>query len=123
LSGGRNNVEKLAEPDRDVVSRVLQEVEFGERLVGYQVRERSGAMAKSLYSFAEVCDFLHDQFPVLKFENLTRWLKVVMRDEELALKVEEAIEEGHSDYERTRQIRELMGERLMQCKKVSKGMA
>jgi hypothetical protein len=116
-------VEKLAEPDREVVSRVLREVGFAERIVGYQVRERSGPMAKFLYSFEEVCDFLCDQFPVLAFEELTRWLRVVMRDEELALKVAEAVEHGHTDYERTRRIRELMGERLMQCKKARGSMA
>jgi hypothetical protein len=118
LQGGeKHNVEKLAVPDREVVSRVLQEVEFKERLIGYQVRERSGPMAKSLYSFAEVVDFLKDQFPVFKYEELARWLKVVMKDEELALKVAEGIKEGQSDYERTQRIRELMGERLAQCKK------
>ena len=116
-------MEKLAEPDREVVSRVLREVGFAERIVGYQVRERSGSMAKFLYSFEEVCDFLCDQFPVLAFEELTRWLRVVMRDEELALRVAEAVEQGHTDYERTRRIRELMGERLMQCKKARGSMA
>jgi hypothetical protein len=115
-------VQRLAAPDRDVVSRVLQEVGFEERLVGYLVRERSGPMAKSLYSFAEVCDFLHDQLPVLRFDELTRWLKSVMKDEELARKVAEAVEQGHNDCERTRLIRELMEERLRQCKK-AKGMA
>lgn len=110
-------MEKLSEPDRELVSRVLQEVDFEERIVGYQVRERSGLLVKSLYSFAEVCAFLHDQFPVLRFEELTRWLTVVMNDKELALKVEEVLKEGQSDYERTRLIRELMEERLMQCKK------
>ncbi len=110
-------MEKLSEPDRNLVSRVLQEVGFAKRIVGYQVRERSGPMAKALYSFAEVCDFLHDQFPVLRFEELIRWLKVVMKDEELAFKVAEAVGQGHNDYERTLLIRELMGERLMQCKK------
>lgn len=109
-------MEKLAEPDRELVSRILQEVAFGERLVGYEVRERSGPMAKSLYSFTEVCAFLHDQFPVLAFEELTRWLRAVMKDEELALKVTEAVEQGHSDYERTRRIGEMMEERLTQCK-------
>jgi len=116
-------MEKLSEPDRNLVSRVLQEVGFAKRIVGYQVRERSGPMAKSLYSFTEVCNFLHDQFPVLRFEELIRWLKVVMKDEELAFKVAEAVGQGHNDYERTRLIRELMEERLMQCKKARGSMA
>ena len=109
-------MEKLSEPDRNLVSRVLQEVGFAKRIVGYQVRERSGPMAKSLYSFTEVCAFLHDQFPAIAFEELIRWLRDVMKDEELALKVAEAVEQGHSDYERTRRIGEMMEERLTQCK-------
>jgi hypothetical protein len=117
------NVKRLAEPDKEVVSRVLQEVGFAERIVGYQVRERSGPMAKSLYSFEGVVDFLNDPFPVLAFEELTRWLRVVMRDEELALKVAEAVAQGHSDYERTQLIRDLMGERLMQCKNAQGNIA
>jgi len=107
---------KLSGPDKEVAFRVLQEVGFEERIVGYQVRERSGTMIKSLYSFEEVVAFLNDQFPVLKFDELKRWLQVVMKDEELALKVEEAVEQGHTDYERTRRIRDLMRERLVQCK-------
>jgi hypothetical protein len=116
-------VEKLSEPDKEIASRVLQEVGFKERIVGYQMRERSGPMVKSLYSFEEVVDFLNDTFPVLKFDELKRWLQVVMKDEELALKVEEAVEQGHTDYERTRLIRDLMGERLVQCKNARRSMA
>ena len=109
-------MEKLSAPDKELVSRILQEVGFEERLVGYQVRERSGTIEKSLYSFAEVVNFLNDQFPFLKFEELTTWLTVVIKDEELARQVEEAVAEGQSDYERTQLIRDLMEERLLQCK-------
>lgn len=109
-------MEKLSAPDKELVSRILQEVGFEERLIGYQVRERSGPMERSLYSFEAVVNFLNDKFPFLKFEELTRWLTVVIKDEELACKVDEAVEEGQSDYERTQLIRDLMAERLLQCK-------
>jgi hypothetical protein len=107
---------KLSKPDKELVSRVLNEVGFEECMVGYRVRERLGPTKTSMYSFEEVVNFLNDRFPQLRFEELEKWVKVVMKDEELALKIAEAVEEENNDRDRTDRIRILMEERLSQCK-------
>ena len=107
---------KLSKPDRELVSRVLNGVGFEERMVGYRVHERLGPVKISMYSFEEVVNFLNDKFPQLRFEELEKWVKMVMKDEELALKIAEAVEEENNDRDRTDRIRILMEERLRQSK-------
>ena len=110
---------KLSEPDKELVSRVVQEVGFEERLVGYRVRQRLGPTITTMYSFEEVVHFLNDKFPLLKFEALEKWLRTVMKDEELAVKTAEAIEEEKNDHDRLQRIKIRMRERLSQCKKAN----
>ena len=109
-------MEKLSKPDKKLVSRVLNEVGFNERIVGYRVRQRSGPAMTTMYSFEEIVNFLNDKFPLLKFEELKRWLKDVLKDEELAMRIAEVVEEEKNDHDRTQRIKELMVERLSQCK-------
>lgn len=109
-------MKELSKPDKELVFRVLSEVGFEERIVGYRVNERLGPTKTSMYSFEEIVNFLNDKFPLLKFEELEKWVKVVMKDEELALKIAKAVEEETNDHDRTERIRTLMEERLSQCK-------
>jgi aromatic ring-cleaving dioxygenase len=110
---------KLSEPDKELVSRVLHEVGFEERLVGYRVHQRLGPTITTMYSFEEVVHFLNDKFPFLKFEDLEKWLRTVIEDEELAVKIAEAVEEEKNDHDRAQRIKIWMGARLSQCKKAS----
>jgi hypothetical protein len=110
-------MKELSKPDKELASRVLNEVGFEERIVGYRISERLGPTRTSMYSFEEVVNFLNDKFPQLEFEELEKWVKVVMKDEELALKIAKAVGEETNDHDRTQRIRILMGERLSQCKK------
>jgi aromatic ring-cleaving dioxygenase len=109
-------MEELSQPAKELISRVLNEVGFEERMVGYWISERLGPVKTSMYSFEEVINFLNNQFPQLEFKELEKWIRVVMKDEELALKISEAIEEETNDHDRTERIRTLMQERLSQCK-------
>lgn len=109
-------MKELTKPDKELVSRVLSEVGFEECIVGYRVNERLGPTKTSMYSFEEVVNFLNDRFPQLKFEELEKWVKMVRKDEELALKISEAVEEETNDRDRTQRVRILMEERLSQCK-------
>jgi hypothetical protein len=110
-------MEKLREPERDLATRVLNEVGFEDRLIGYRLRERAGAIMTPLYSFEEIVHLLNDRFPQLNFNRLEKWIRDVMGDEELAARIKEAIEQKSNDHDRTHSIRILMGERLCQCKK------
>ncbi|UCE47333.1 MAG: hypothetical protein JSW47_17240 [Phycisphaerales bacterium] len=112
-------MQRLSEPDQSLVSRVINEVSFEERLIGYRMRERAGALMTSLYSFEEVVHLLNDKFPRLSFQRLEEWLRTVIRDEELAAQIADAVEQEGNDRDRTVRVRMLMGERLCQCKKAN----
>jgi len=109
----------LSEPGKDLISRVTNKVHFEDRLVGYRVRERAGAFRTTAYSFEEVVHLLNDKFPQLSFKQLEEWIRMVIRDEELADGIMESIDQGKSDIERISRVRMLMTERLCQCKKAA----
>lgn len=100
---------------KKLVAKILSQVGFQDRLVGYRVGERSGSARVSLYSFQEITDFLKNTLPQLAFVDLERWLRMVMGDEELGMRISEVIQEEWNDYDRTQRIRVLMEERLAQC--------
>ncbi|MHC4165406.1 MAG: hypothetical protein ACYSWQ_00415 [Planctomycetota bacterium] len=110
-------MQRLAEPDEQLVSRVLSEVGFEDRLIGYRMRERVGPIRASMYSFEEVVHLLNDSFPCLSVKELIEWIEVVVKDEELAARIAEAVEQEGNDRDRMLRSRALMGERLCQCRK------
>ena len=107
---------KLRLPSNDLTRRILTEVGFEDRLEGFRLRERSGPTPVTLYSFEEVVSLLTDPHPRLDFEALEGWIQSVMGDEELAEQIATVIKKGENDQERTYSIRELMEERLNQCR-------
>ena len=109
----------MIKPDKELISRVFNEVGFEERIVGYRISEHLGPVKTSMYGFEEVVHFLNDPFPQLEFEELEKWIRVVMKDKELALKITKVVEEETNDYDRTERIRRLMEERLSQCKNLA----
>jgi len=107
---------KLRIPSNDLTSRILTEVGFEDRLEGFRLRERSGPVPVILYRFEEVVSFLNDPHPRLDFRELEGWIRRVMGDAELAEKIAGAIQKGNNDQDRTYLIRDLMEERLNQCR-------
>ncbi|MHC4309723.1 MAG: hypothetical protein ACYSSN_07240 [Planctomycetota bacterium] len=110
-------MKELSEPDNDLVSRVTNKVRFEDRLIGYRIRERAGAFRTTLYSFEEVVHLLNDKLPQLNLKQLQKWIRMVIRDEDLADRIAETIEQKNNDLEKVSHVRMLMGERLCQCKK------
>lgn len=113
------DMQRLAEPDDSLVSRVLNEVGFEDRLIGYRVRRRAGPIRASMYSFEEVVHLLNDGFPCLNLQELAEWIGTVIKDAELSARIKEAIELHSNDRDRMLSIRILMGQRLCQCKKAA----
>jgi len=107
---------KLRVPSNDLSKRILSEVGFEDRLEGFRLRERSGPMPVTMYSFEEVVSLLNDPHPRLDFEELEGWVRSVMGDTELAEQIGAAIKKGDNDRERTYSIRDFMEERLNQCR-------
>ena len=110
---------KLATPTRELAARILTEVGFEERLPGYRMHKRAGIQALTLYRFEEVVGLLQDPYPRMDFDRLEEWIRETMGDGELADKVRAVVERDISDRERTLWIKELMGLRLHQCKKLA----
>ena len=110
---------KLKDPSRELAKKVLTEVDFEHRLNGFSLKERMGAMPVALYSFQEVVSLLNERHPRLDFKELEEWIRRTMGDKELARQIAEAVTNGRSDQDRLFQIKQLMEERLGQCKELT----
>ncbi len=114
-------MQTLSTPDGDLAARVLREVDFEQRLVGYRLRERTGALPASLYSFEEVVHLLDDTFPYVSLQRLEAWVETVTEDRELAAAIANVVREETNDRDRISRVGTLMRERLCQCKKQASG--
>ncbi len=108
-------MQTLSTPDEHLTARVLREVGFDQRLVGYRMRQRTGSVPASLYSFEEVVHLLGDKLPYVNPERLQQWVESVTEDAELAAAIARVIREETNDRDRISRIAPLMAERLCQC--------
>ena len=83
---------------------------------GYRCRARWGQLAADLYSVQHIARLLGDKYPALSFAELDKWLRTVVRDEELANRVAQTIEEQASNRDKVLRVKTLLEERLSQCK-------
>ena len=124
---------KLPEPSKDVATRILSEVDFDNRLIGFDMKPRAGNTPLSLYSFAEATNFLHvDGFDALTIPGaggsvgyidlaaLQNWVNTVMGDKDLAEAIAETVKENESYHDQANAVKELLAERLHQCKEIGK---
>jgi hypothetical protein len=109
---------KLRVPSNDLSKRILTEVGFEDRLEGFSLRKRSGPIPVIMYRFEEVVTLLNDTHPRLDFIELETWIRKTMRDKELADQIGDAVRKESSDQNRSLHIKELLEERLDQCKKL-----
>ena len=112
-------MKKLTSPSKGLAARILTEVGFSERLIGYRLRERTGPMSITLYSFEEIVGLLNEPHPRIDFNLLEKWVRNTMGDLELAGKIRDVLNEDMSDQDKSAQIRDLMGLRLHQSIRLS----
>lgn len=110
---------KVKSPSQELASRILTEVDFENRLIGFSLRERSGPVPVTMYSFEEVVSLFNNPYPCLDFNELEGWVRETMGDKELSEQIAEAVRTGRSDQDRSLRIKKLMEERLGQCKKLA----
>jgi hypothetical protein len=110
-------MERLSRPSGALARRVLTEVGFEDRLVGFRLRRRAGPDRVTLYSFREVVGFLTDDFPRMNIAGLAEWTRNAMGDGELADLIDAVNGEATNEREKLLRIRNLMGERLLQCER------
>ena len=111
-------MDKLKDPSQELANKILNEVGFEDRLVGFSLRERAGPIPVTMYSFKEVVSLLNDLHPRLDFNELERWVRETMGDTELAGEIAVAVRSERSDQDRSLRIKKLMEERLDQCKRL-----
>lgn len=111
-------MEKLKEPDKKLAARILTEVGFDERLVGYQLRQRMGPVPITMYGFEEVAGFFLNPYPVIDMGELETWIREIMKDEELADRIKEFPRGDEHNPENIIRVAQLMEDRLVQCKKL-----
>ena len=105
----------LNKPSNKLVKKVLHEVSFEERLEGFSLGERLGAMSVTMYKFKEVVSFFNDSNPRMDFDNLECWVRNTIGDTELADHIQTVLKNADSDQERSDRVKTLMEERLHQC--------
>ena len=111
-------MENLSTPSEKAISQILQEVDFKDRIIGYSINFRSGPDRISLYSLEEVFALLNAPYPQIDFNQLTMWVRDVIGDEELAVRIKTVIVQEASDRDTVLRIRELIGWRLIQCERL-----
>ena len=110
-------MENLSIPSKKVISQILQEVGFKDRIIGYSINFRSGPDRISLYSLEEVFALFNAPYPQIDFNQLAMWVRDVIGDEELADRIKKVIAYKASDRDTVLRIRDLIGWRLIQCKR------
>ncbi|MFC1851585.1 hypothetical protein ACFL27_15450 [candidate division CSSED10-310 bacterium] len=112
-------MKQFTHPSPALAKRIMTEVDFESRFLGYRLHKRLGPVASSLYSVAEVVAFLSEEMPLIDFEALLKWIRDTIGDNDLGQAIEAAIKSDSSDLEKTRHVRNLMYTRLVQCKKIT----
>ena len=123
---------RLSEVSRELADRMLSEVDFENRLIGWSMRQMSGSQATSIYSLQEVADFIKiseldklfspgsgGSIGYVDIEELTEWIDGVLGDSELAGAIHETYTGTCSYAEEINKARPLIVQRLKQCEEMS----
>ena len=113
----------LSEPTRELAQKILTEVGFEHRLMGYSMHKRTGPLPVPMYSFEEIVGLLNFPGPVLDFASLETWVRAAMQDGELADAIGEAVRSIPGFEDRNCRVRDLMGWRLLQCRMLTASTA
>ena len=122
---------KLSDVSRGLATRLLSEVEFDDRLTGWEMRQMSGSEQKFIYGFQEALDFMRipefrelfspgagGLIGYLDFEELAKWIAEVLGDRELAEAISEVQAAISSYAEGVSEVGALMNQRLKQCRQI-----
>jgi len=108
----------LSTPSKDLAARLLKEVGYDKRLIGWRLRERSGMLPVTMYSLAELVVFLSDPYPGINLKAVQDWIGSILKDHELESKIDAVLLGEANNYAKMSKVRDLAGYRLLQCKKL-----
>jgi hypothetical protein len=109
----------LSEPNQTLAARILQDVTYDQRLVGYRCRARWGQMRAHVYSLKELARLLKDKHPIISLRDLEDWVRTVMGDAELADRIAETVAAEPTDRERLQRLGVLLDQRLAQSQQIA----
>jgi hypothetical protein len=105
-------------PTKELATRILEEVDFQDRLIGHKMRRRMGPVPVSLYSFEQVVRFLIEDIPQIDLDDLQTWVGEKIGDKDLARAIEEIGRREIDDPEKLLHVRGLMMARLGQSRRI-----
>lgn len=121
----------LSEPSRELATRFVSKVAFEERIVGARMTPMAGVLQRPIHGIEEAANFLQIEtleevsaagprasIPYIDPKRLKEWVEDVFGDTELAQAMGVAIDEGTNYVDTVKPIKELMDQRLEQCKAV-----
>lgn len=121
----------LPEPSPELAVKLLSEVGFEERLVGYEMSPATGQTPRSLYSLAEVARFVgvggavelltrgsQASIGYLDPEAVIRWVETILGDAALASALRRKLAGCATYREKAGVVHELLQQRLAQCQAV-----
>ena len=120
----------LAKPSPALAAALLSEIGFEDRFVGVKMSPKAGNRLCSIYSFEEAIAFFETDslgtlvgigggsaLGYLDLSRLQGWVREVFGDQELAEEMGKEIEKKKSYVATAKNVRQLMQQRLDQCKK------
>jgi hypothetical protein len=107
-------------PTKELATRILEEVDFQDRLIGHKMRRRMGPVPVSLYSFEQVVRFLIEDIPQIDLDDLQTWVGEKIGDKDLARAIEEIGRREIDDPEKLLHVRGLMMARLGQSRRIGR---
>jgi hypothetical protein len=107
-------------PTTELAKRILEEVDFQDRLIGHKMRRRMGPVPVSLYSFEEVVRFLTEDIPQMDLDDLRAWVGEKIGDRDLAAAIGEISRKEMDEPEKLLHVRGLMAARLGQSRRIAR---
>ncbi len=122
---------KLSQVTEELAAKLLSEVDFSQRLQGTRYHAMAGGMPVVFLQLQEAKDFLHvgslqslltcgggGTINYLDWTKLKTWVAEIFGDHELAESIGKEIAKGKSFVETMGPMKELLEERLQQCKEL-----
>jgi len=117
---------QLSKPSKELAKRLLTQVGFKDRLIGYKMTPMQGNLEESIYSFKDANEFLWFDFGEFGVKSsgsigyidpikLEKWIFEVFGDKELAEAIGKKTKESNNYKERLEAIKPLVEQRLKQC--------
>lgn len=115
---------------KDMAEKILQEVDFANRIVGVKMSGSAGNQNTSIYSLKELKSFLrsdslenlsrksHSTMSYINVEEMLRWIAEVYEDKELADAIAAEMENTKSLVGKLELARELLAKRISQCEEL-----